>query len=152
MKITGIIIRKLTPDNKMKAIVSITFDDSFVVHDVKVIDGANGLFIAMPSRRIQDGEFKDIVHPIHSAFREELSHAVLTKYFEAIETYNETLTSREKSRSDENETHSFEREHTVAASSGGDDKAEEDKAEDDEKQIGYSPSLTGHSMATESNI
>lgn len=85
MKITSVIIRKLTPDSKMKAIVSITFEDAFVVHDVKVIDGANGLFIAMPSRRTQEGDFKDIVHPIHSGFREELSKAVLDKYLEAIE-------------------------------------------------------------------
>ncbi len=91
MDITSIIIRKLTPENKMKAIVSITFEDAFVVHDVKVIDGANGLFIAMPSRRIQDGEFKDIVHPIHSAFREELSKAVLKKYYEALEHYRESM-------------------------------------------------------------
>ncbi|NLW89288.1 MAG: septation regulator SpoVG [Clostridiaceae bacterium] len=90
MNITSIIIRKLTPENKMKAIVSITFEDAFVVHDVKIIDGANGLFIAMPSRRIQDGEFKDIVHPIHSGFREELSRAVLSKYYEALERYRET--------------------------------------------------------------
>ena len=87
MKITGIIIRRLSMESKMKAIVSITFDEAFVVHDVKVIEGANGLFIAMPSRRTQDGEFKDIVHPINSAFREELSAAVIEKYKEALENY-----------------------------------------------------------------
>ena len=85
MKITSIIIRRLSAESKMKAIVSITFDDAFVVHDVKVIEGSNGLFIAMPSRRSQDGEFKDIVHPIHSSFREELSAAVIEKYVEALE-------------------------------------------------------------------
>jgi stage V sporulation protein G len=93
MKITSVIIRKLTPDSKMKAIVSITFEDAFVVHDVKVIDGANGLFIAMPSRRTQEGEFKDIVHPIHSGFREELSKAVLSKYLETIEERKENAVS-----------------------------------------------------------
>ncbi|MBN1891431.1 MAG: septation regulator SpoVG [Clostridiales bacterium] len=146
MNITSIIIRKLTPDNKMKAIVSITFDDSFVVHDVKVIDGANGLFIAMPSRRIQDGEFKDIVHPIHSAFRDELSRAVLAKYFEALEDYNETLASREKSKSRDNETEVFESQRKVTVSAGG-----EDKGDDEEKQSGYSSSLSGQSMVAESN-
>ncbi len=75
----------------MKAIVSITFEDAFVVHDVKVIDGANGLFIAMPSRRTQEGEFKDIVHPIHSGFREELSKAVLAKYLETVEERKESI-------------------------------------------------------------
>lgn len=90
MNITSIIIRKINPDSKMKAIVSITFEDSFVVHDVKIIDGSNGLFIAMPSRRTQDGEFKDIVHPINSSFREVLSKAVLEKY-------DEVMTEREQS-------------------------------------------------------
>src|SRR5665648_186310 len=84
MDITSIIIRRISLDSKMKAIVSITFDNAFVVHDVKVIDGVNGLFIAMPSRRTQDGDFKDIVHPIHSEFREELSRAVLEKYQAAV--------------------------------------------------------------------
>ncbi|HOO62207.1 MAG TPA: septation regulator SpoVG [Bacillota bacterium] len=91
MKITSIIIRKLTLESKMKAIVSITFDDAFVVHDVKVIEGSNGLFIAMPSRRTPDGEFKDIVHPINSEFREEISSAVLAKYREAIEELTQQI-------------------------------------------------------------
>ena len=69
----------------MKAIVSVTFDHSFVVHDIKVIEGTNGYFIAMPSRKTQDGEFKDIVHPINSEFREKLSGEVLAKYREALE-------------------------------------------------------------------
>lgn len=84
MDITSIIIRKLNPDSKMKAIVSVTFEEAFVVHDIKVIEGSAGLFIAMPSRRTQDGEFKDIVHPIHSAFREVLSEAILEKYHQAM--------------------------------------------------------------------
>lgn len=91
MNITSIIIRKINPDSKMKAIVSITFEDSFVVHDVKIIDGANGLFIAMPSRRTQDGEFKDIVHPINSSFREVLSKAVLEKYEEVMSEREQNL-------------------------------------------------------------
>lgn len=87
MDITGIIIRRISLESKMKAIVSITFDEAFVVHDVKVIEGINGLFIAMPSRRTQEGDFKDIVHPIHSEFREELSRAVLEKYQAALAEY-----------------------------------------------------------------
>ena len=93
MKITGIIIRRLSLESKMKAIVSITFDESFVVHDVKVIEGANGLFIAMPSRKTQDGEFKDIVHPINSAFREEISEAVINKYKEVLASYQAEIMS-----------------------------------------------------------
>ena len=73
-------------EGKMKAIVSVTFDNCFVVHDIKVIEGTNGYFIAMPSRKTQDGEFKDIVHPINSEFREVLSSEVLKKYREALES------------------------------------------------------------------
>ena len=87
MQISGIIIRRISLESKMKAIVSITFDNAFVVHDVKVIEGSNGLFIAMPSRRTQEGDFKDIVHPINSEFREELSCAVLEKYQAALADY-----------------------------------------------------------------
>jgi len=87
MEISSIIIRRISLESKMKAIVSITFDNAFVVHDVKVIEGANGLFIAMPSRRTQEGDFKDIVHPINSEFREELSCAVLEKYQAALVDY-----------------------------------------------------------------
>jgi stage V sporulation protein G len=68
----------------MKAIVSITFDDAFVVHDVKVVEGNNGLFVAMPSRKMPDGEFRDIAHPISSEAREIIQTAVLKAYEEAI--------------------------------------------------------------------
>jgi stage V sporulation protein G len=86
MEITSITIRKMGSEGKMKAIVSVTFDNAFVVHDIKVIEGTNGYFIAMPSRKTQDGEFKDIVHPINSEFREKLSGEVLKKYREALES------------------------------------------------------------------
>ena len=95
MVITSIIIRRISLESKMKAIVSITFDNAFVVHDVKVIEGANGLFIAMPSRRTQEGDFKDIVHPINSEFREDLSRAVLEKYQAALADYLADETHRE---------------------------------------------------------
>ena len=91
MEITSITIRKMGSEGKMKAIVSVTFDDSFVVHDIKVIEGNNGYFIAMPSRKTLDGEFKDIVHPINSQFREKLSSAVMNKYYEALEDAQQQL-------------------------------------------------------------
>ncbi len=97
MEITSITIRKMGIEGKMKAIVSVTFDDSFVVHDIKVIEGNHGYFIAMPSRKTQDGEFKDIVHPINSAFREKLSTAVLDRYFEAMEEAGQPLEEPEES-------------------------------------------------------
>ena len=84
MGISSIIIRKLTNNDKLKAIVSVTFDEEFVVHDIKVIQGNNGLFIAMPSRKVLDGTYKDIVHPINSDFREQISAAILEKYAEAL--------------------------------------------------------------------
>ena len=78
-------------ESKMKAIVSITFDQQFVVHDVKVVEGNNGLFIAMPSRRTPEGEYKDIVHPINSAFRDQISSQVLAKYKEAIDQLSQQV-------------------------------------------------------------
>lgn len=80
MQITDIRVRKVTSDSKMKAIVSVTFDGEFVVHDIKVIEGEKGLFIAMPSRKIQNGEFKDIAHPINSDTRDKIQQAVLDEY------------------------------------------------------------------------
>lgn len=71
MTITDVRIRKIATEGKMKAIVSVTFDNEFVVHDIKVIEGQNGLFIAMPSRKTPDGEFKDIAHPINTDTREK---------------------------------------------------------------------------------
>lgn len=84
MEITDIRIRKIDKDGKMKAIVSITFDNAFVVHDIKVIEGKKGLFIAMPSRRALDNEFKDIAHPINPETRNELQEKVLAKYHETL--------------------------------------------------------------------
>lgn len=80
MEITDIRIRRIEAEGKMKAVVSVTFDNEFVVHDIKIIESQNGLFIAMPSRKTPDGEFKDIAHPINSAAREKLQKAILEKY------------------------------------------------------------------------
>lgn len=80
MQITDVRIRKIAADGKMKAIVSVTFDNEFVVHDIKVIEGQNGLFIAMPSRKTPDGEFKDIAHPINTETRERIQNAILEEY------------------------------------------------------------------------
>ena len=80
MNITDIRIRKVSEDGKMKAIVSATFDDSFVVHDIRIIEGQNGLFVAMPSRRTADGKFKDIAHPINSETRTRIQQAILERY------------------------------------------------------------------------
>ena len=80
MRITDVRIRKIASEGKMKAIVSVTFESEFVVHDIKVIEGQNGLFIAMPSRKTPDGEFKDIAHPINTQTRERLQDSILDEY------------------------------------------------------------------------
>lgn len=84
MNITDIRVRKINAEGRMKAVVSVTFDDAFVVHDIKVIDGQDRLFIAMPSRKTADGEFKDIAHPINVEMREAIQKAVLEKYEESL--------------------------------------------------------------------
>lgn len=83
MTITDVRIRKIATDGKMKAIVSVTFDNEFVVHDIKIIEGQNGLFIAMPSRKTPDGEFKDIAHPINTDTREKIQTSILNAYEQA---------------------------------------------------------------------
>jgi len=84
VNITDVRVRKVNVEGKMKAVVSVTFDNAFVVHDVKVVEGTNGLFVAMPSRKTPEGEFRDIAHPISSAAREVIQTAVLKAYQEVI--------------------------------------------------------------------
>ena len=80
MQITDVRVRKIEKEGKMKAIVSITLDNEFVIHDIKVIEGEKGLFIAMPSRKAADGEYRDIAHPINSETRERIQSIILEKY------------------------------------------------------------------------
>ena len=89
MKITDVRVRKITKEGKMKAIVSITLDDEFVVHDIKVIEGERGLFIAMPSKRAADGEYRDIAHPINSSTRDSIQKIILESYEKALAEPNE---------------------------------------------------------------
>ena len=89
MQITDVRIRKISKEGKMKAIVSITLDGEFVVHDIKVIEGEKGLFIAMPSIRAGDGEYRDIAHPINSQTREMIQNIILERY-EAVLEEDET--------------------------------------------------------------
>ena len=85
MQITDVRIRSVEKEGKMKAVVSITIDDEFVVHDIKIIEGEKGMFIAMPSRKAADGEYRDIAHPINTATRERLQSMILSKYQESLE-------------------------------------------------------------------
>ncbi len=84
MNITDVRVRKVTKEGKMKAVVSITLDDEFVVHDIKVIEGEKGLFIAMPSRKAVDGEYRDIAHPINSVTRDRIQSLILDAYEKAL--------------------------------------------------------------------
>ena len=85
MNITDVRVRKVAKEGKMKAVVSITIDEEFVVHDIKVIEGEKGLFIAMPSRKAADGEYRDIAHPINSATRDRIQGIILEKFREVME-------------------------------------------------------------------
>ena len=80
MDITDVRIRKVGNEGKMKAVASVTFDEEFVVHDIKIIEGINGLFIAMPSRKMSDGNYRDIAHPLLSETRVRINNAVLNAY------------------------------------------------------------------------
>ncbi|HUW66348.1 MAG TPA: septation regulator SpoVG [Spirochaetia bacterium] len=84
MQVTDVRVRRVLSEGKMKAIVSVTLDNAFVIHDVKVVEGQNGLFVAMPSRKTADGEFRDIAHPISTSAREIIQSAVLMAYEQAI--------------------------------------------------------------------
>lgn len=84
MQITDVRIRKIEKEGKMKAVVSITIDEEFVIHDIKIIEGEKGMFIAMPSRKTAEGEYKDIAHPIKSSTRELIQNLILQKYNEEL--------------------------------------------------------------------
>jgi stage V sporulation protein G len=85
MEITDVRVRKITSEGKLRAYATITFDDQFVIHNLKVIDGKSGLFVAMPSRKTKNGEFKDVAHPISSEFRAVLQESILEAYEKADE-------------------------------------------------------------------
>lgn len=89
MQITDVRIRKVAKEGKMKAIVSITIDDEFVIHDIKVIEGERGYFIAMPSKKATDGEYRDIAHPINSSTRENIQKIILERYEQALQEPDE---------------------------------------------------------------
>ena len=96
MQITDVRIRKVSKEGKMKAVVSITIDNEFVVHDIKVIEGDKGLFIAMPSRKAGDGEYRDIAHPINSDTRDKIQRIILEKYEAVLQTEEEDVQAPEE--------------------------------------------------------
>ncbi len=91
MEITDVRVRKINKEGKMKAVVSITLDGDFVVHDIKVIEGEKGLFIAMPSRKAGDGEYRDIAHPINSETRQRIQDIILESYLNVSDEVEEEI-------------------------------------------------------------
>lgn len=89
MQITDIRVRRVAAEGKMKAVASITIDGEFVVHDIKIIEGEKGMFIAMPSKKSADGEYRDIAHPINSGTRENMQRMILEAYAACPETVEE---------------------------------------------------------------
>ncbi|EPQ8839528.1 septation regulator SpoVG [Listeria monocytogenes] len=98
MQVTDVRLRRVETDGRMRAIASITLDEEFVVHDIRVIDGNNGLFVAMPSKRGVDGEFRDIAHPINSDTRAKIQEVVLAEY-ERVGEEEATAVTEEESES-----------------------------------------------------
>ncbi|MFJ6211412.1 septation regulator SpoVG [Lysinibacillus sp. NPDC092081] len=94
MEVTDVRLRRVQTEGRMRAIASITLDNEFVVHDIRVIDGNTGLFVAMPSKRTPDGEFRDIAHPINSTTRNKIQEIILNEYHNSSET--ETTDNAEK--------------------------------------------------------
>ncbi|PTH43375.1 septation protein SpoVG [Staphylococcus capitis] len=101
MKVTDVRLRKIQTDRRMKALVSITLDEAFVIHDLRVIEGNSGLFVAMPSKRTPDGEFRDIAHPINSDMRQEIQDAVMKVYDETDEVIPDKNATSDNEESDE---------------------------------------------------
>jgi stage V sporulation protein G len=91
MNITDVRIRKLKDDGKMKAVVSVTFEEAFVVHDIKIIEGQNGLFVAMPSRKVGESDYRDIAHPINSEMRKVLQNVIFDAYEKAKEEMDDHI-------------------------------------------------------------
>lgn len=101
MKVTDVRLRKIQTDGRMKALVSITLDEAFVIHDLRVIEGNSGLFVATPSKRTPDGEFRDIAHPINSDMRQEIQDAVMKVYDETDEVIPDKNATSDNEESDE---------------------------------------------------
>ena len=95
MEITDVRLRKVNSENRMKAVASVTFDNEFVIHDIKVIESQNGLFMAMPSKKTPNGEFKDIAHPINKETREKIQQAILEAYENSDDESEETSSEEE---------------------------------------------------------
>lgn len=136
MNITDVRVRKVNDEGKMKAVVSITFDEEFVVHDIKVIEGQNGLFIAMPSRKMGEGDFRDIAHPLRSETRNRIKEAIFAEYEKILENASSTH-NPSPVHEDPSETEEEDVVDVVEDDDEGQDeaqKADETEAEEEEEE------------------
>ena len=125
MEITDVRLRKIETEGKLRAYVSITFDDSFVVHDLRVIDGTKGMFVAMPSKRLPNGDHKDIAHPINTEIREKIQNAVLDVYHRELEEAPQVkVEAKEEEKVEETKVEDVKEEEKE------EEKVEETKVED----------------------
>lgn len=134
MQVTDVRIRKITTEGKMKAIVSVTFDDEFVVHDIKIIEGQNGLFIAMPSRKMGEGDFRDIAHPINSETRNKIQSAIFAQY-EKICDLERATAEAEAAKAAEAAEAEAEAEEEVEEIEAEEEETEEIEVEDEIEEI-----------------
>ena len=128
MEITDVRLRKIETEGKLRAYVSITFDDSFVVHDLRVIDGNKGMFVAMPSKRLPNGDHKDIAHPINTEIRERIQSAVLDVYSRELEEgpYTKAVETKEEEKEEEKVEETEVTEETEKETEEEEEKKEED--------------------------
>ncbi len=129
MEITDVRLRKIETEGKLRAYVSITFDDSFVVHDLRVIDGTKGMFVAMPSKRLPNGDHKDIAHPINTEIREKIQNAVLDVYNRELEEAPQVkVEAKVEEKEEESKVEEKEEESKV------EEKEEESKEEESKEE------------------
>lgn len=133
VNVTDVRVRRINQEGRMKSIVSVTLDDAFVVHDVKVVEGQNGLFVAMPSRKMPDGDYRDIAHPINSEARAIIQKHVLEAYDRALaELEEEEARAEEAARAHEDESDPDDLEEV-----DDDEDNDDDKASDPDPQASF---------------
>jgi stage V sporulation protein G len=130
VEITDVRLRKIETEGKLRAYVSVTFDDSFVVHDLRVIDGTKGMFVAMPSKRLPNGDHKDIAHPINTEIREKIQNAVLDVYNRELE---EAPQIKEEAKVEEKEEAKVEEKEEAKVEEKEEAKVEEKEEESKEE-------------------
>jgi stage V sporulation protein G len=133
VEITDVRLRKIETEGKLRAYVSITFDDSFVVHDLRVIDGTKGMFVAMPSKRLPNGDHKDIAHPINTEIREKIQNAVLDVYNRELEEAPQVKVEEVKEEEKVEESKEEKKVEEVKVEVKEEEKAEESKEEEKEE-------------------